>query len=126
MKTYKNKYKITQFGYILYKKQRFCMDIRCRKTDCEYNEMLTCRVKELKVSEKLECLSYKKHPDKARDISKEIFETTPQIASYRHNKDLCLECRADCLFNKSKNCIANGITVNDIKDCPICITFMKK
>ena len=102
------------------------MDIRCRKTDCVYNELLTCRADKIEIKDELECACYKKDSEKEIDISKQIFEGEPEIAPYRHNKDLCLKCKADCLFNNNHNCIANGITVNDVNDCALCITFMKK
>ena len=102
------------------------MDIRCRKTDCKYNELLACKADKIDITDNINCASYEKVPGKARDISKQIFESTPEIADYVHNKKMCLECKADCLFNKDKECIANGITVNDIKDKPLCITFCRK
>lgn len=102
------------------------MDIRCRKTDCKYNELLTCNANKIIIDDNFGCKSYERVADKAKDISKQIFSQTPEIADYRHNKDMCLQCKADCLFNKSKICIANGITINDVKNEPECITYMKK
>lgn len=102
------------------------MDIRCRKTDCEFNERLTCNSKEILIDNNIVCKSYIKVAEKARDISKQIFEETPEIGDYKHNKDMCLKCKAECIFNKNKECIANGITLNDIDDIPKCITFSKK
>ncbi len=102
------------------------MDIRCRKTDCVYNNLLTCMANKIVILDDLDCDTYQKDETKKRDISKQIFEGEPQIAPYRHNKDMCLECKADCLFNKQRDCIANGITINDVSDNAICITYMKK
>ncbi len=102
------------------------MDIRCRKTDCKYNEGLVCKSDKTKIEPNLNCSIYKKDIAKQTDISKNIFEGDYKIAPYKHNKKLCLECDADCLFNKNKNCIANGITINDVEDNPLCITYMKK
>ena len=103
------------------------MDIRCRKTNCRYNDRLTCRAKQIEITKKLVCESYCFCQDKAIDISKKIFESEepPQVAPYRHNKDLHLDCQALCLFNRNGKCIANGITVGDCQKTAKCITFAK-
>lgn len=103
------------------------MDIRCRKTDCRYNDKLTCRAKDIKVSKKTVCEDFSFEEGKELDISKKIFEsdTPPKVAPYRHNKKLCIDCDAKCLFNQNNQCIANGITMGDISKCAKCITFMK-
>ncbi len=101
------------------------MDLRCRKTGCKYNKNLTCTAKSIEIGKKLNCNTFEKvHEDV--DFSAEIFsENPPKISDYRHLKDVCLTCKADCLFNRSGNCIANGITINSPKKSPICITFAR-
>ncbi len=102
------------------------MDIRCRKTDCKYNEGLTCLVNELNISQKNECKEFVKGKEKI-DISKQIFsDTPPEIKDYRSVKDMKLHCSTNCLFNKDGKCIANGITINDVKNTAKCITYAKK
>ena len=104
------------------------MDIRCRKTNCKYNKDLTCLAKKLSISEKLVCLEYKNEKDKGiKDFSQLIFTSTPpKVADYRHLKDICLSCKAKCLFNNNTRCMSNGITVNSaLSDHPKCMTFIK-
>ena len=104
------------------------MDIRCRKTNCKYNKDLTCTSKKITINKKLDCLEYKQEKGKgAKDFSKLIFsDNPPKVADYRHIKDLCLTCQANCIFNKNNHCIANGITINAaLSNEPRCITFMK-
>lgn len=102
------------------------MDIRCRKTDCKYNEGLTCNVKALNIDNNNTCCCYEKGKEKI-DISKQIFsETPPDIKDYRHLKDVNMHCKTTCLFNKDGRCVANGITINEINENAKCITFLKK
>jgi len=102
------------------------MDIRCRKTNCKYNDRLTCTAEGILVSPKIVCKAYSGVEGKGRDYSKNLFEApTPNFAGYRHTKKLSLKCEAKCLFNRDGNCIANGITVNDLDDTAKCITFAK-
>ena len=102
------------------------MDIRCRKTDCKYNDFLTCTAPNITITNKIICDMYEKGKEKI-DISKQIFsETPPEIKDYKHLRDMCLVCQTDCLFNREGNCIANGITINDIHNSAKCITYAKK
>ena len=104
------------------------MDLRCRKTNCLYNKDLTCQAKNIKITNKLVCETFKRDPKKqGTDFSKLIFsENPPRVADYKHLKSFCLTCEAKCLFNKDCHCISNGITVNPVStDTPKCITFMK-
>jgi len=104
------------------------MDLRCRKTNCVFNHKLTCTAKSVKISDKTVCTDYIHEKGKGgADFSKMIFtKNTPEIADYKHLKDMCLKCDAKCLFNRDCHCIANGITVNmSSNDTPKCMTFMK-
>ena len=104
------------------------MDLRCRKTNCQFNHELTCTAHSIKISDKTACMDYKYQKGKENDdFSKMIFtDKTPKIADYKHLKDICLKCDAKCLFNRDTHCIANGITVNPTSsDIPKCMTFMK-
>ena len=101
------------------------MDITCRKTNCKHNDKLTCVAHGITISDGLSCLQFEKG-DKGKDFSRNIFdEDTPNVAPYRHTKKLALKCNAKCLFNREHCCIANGITVNPIKEVPKCTTFLK-
>jgi len=102
------------------------MDIRCRKTDCKYNDRLTCTAHGILVSKKIACTQFDGIDGKGADYSRKIFDDEPPVfADYRHTKNLNLKCDAKCLFNRDGNCIANGITVNDIDGTAKCITFNK-
>ncbi len=102
------------------------MDIRCRKTNCRYNDKLTCRANQIPISKKLICESYSFKEGSGEDISRKIFssDNPPQVSPYLHNKKVNLTCEAKCLFNNNGKCIANGITINDCPN-PKCITHMK-
>ena len=104
------------------------MDLRCRKTNCKYNKDLTCYAPKINISNKLVCLEYQNEKGKGiKDFSKLIFtENPPKIADYRHIKDMCLRCNANCIFNKNNRCLSNGITINAAtSNEPKCMTFLK-
>ena len=102
------------------------MDIRCRKTTCEYNDRYTCRAREILIRKNCECEKFKL--DKAKSVvdkTKKIFTDDPPIyAPQRDSKTLTIGCRAKCLFNDNGICEANGITLNDVKEKPLCVTFL--
>lgn len=101
------------------------MDIRCRKTDCKYNDHLTCTAQKLNISKQFKCEEYIKEGGKGSDYSKLMFERVPQFCKYKHNKKMPLNCCAKCLFNQEGHCRSNGITINDINDVPKCVNFIK-
>ena len=105
--------------------KNFIMDIRCRKTKCIYNNKYTCTAKEIKISKKILCSTFVKSNKEPIDSSKLIFEKAPDYAPQRESKPKDIICNADCLFNQCQKCEANGITINDIKNCPYCITYLK-
>jgi hypothetical protein len=104
------------------------MDLRCRKTNCKFNKSLTCTAKSINISNKLECRQFVAGENKEnKDFSSKIFsDNPPKVADYRDLKDVSLNCKATCLFNKNGHCLANGITVNaGTSREPKCITFLK-
>ena len=65
------------------------MDLKCRKTACAYNHNFTCRAKNLSISRKVECESYKHDPDKdIRDTSRCMFQEAPKYAPHREKKGM--------------------------------------
>lgn len=102
------------------------MDIKCRKTTCKHNHASVCNASEIKISERMLCKTYAKTRKPVPDTSKNMFETAPEVAPYRHNQTIGIACAAHCMFNKDGHCYANGIIVNDIRECPLCITFIQK
>lgn len=103
------------------------MDIRCRKNLCRFNDRFTCRAKELLISKRVTCATFEKDENKkdVQDVTKHLFEREPRYAPQRDSKTLEIVCKADCLFNHNGKCVSNGITVNSIKECPYCVSFLK-
>ncbi|MBQ3494455.1 MAG: hypothetical protein IJA69_03480 [Clostridia bacterium] len=105
------------------------MDIICRKQSCRFNEDFRCNAKKIDVNRKVHCDTFEKDPNKNQpaDTSSHIFdETPPKYASHRETKVGCIACKANCLFNDHGICEANGITINDIKNCPFCVTYLEE
>lgn len=102
------------------------MDIRCRKTQCKYNDRYTCKAKSILIGENDLCYTFEPSGEKKRDVSKRIFRKTPQYAPQRDTNKMKIECQNNCLFNKEGRCIANGITINDIAEKPCCMTILGK
>lgn len=103
------------------------MDIRCRKTSCKYNDKYTCKAKEILIKKNVECSKYEKGNKPAVDKTKWLFSDKPPVyAPQRDSATIGIECNAHCLFNDNGKCVANGITLNDIEDKPLCVTFLRK
>ena len=103
------------------------MDIRCRKLKCKYNDHFTCKAKGITVTKGMLCSRYE--PDESKpqvDTSKQLFERIPNYAPQRDSKTICIECNANCLLNHEGRCVANGITINDYRAKPCCLTYIKK
>ncbi len=103
------------------------MDIRCRKTSCQFNDRYTCKAKAILIEKNLVCEEYQKGDKPVVDKTKWLFsENPPDYAPQRDSRTLDIACNAHCLFNHSGKCVANGITLNDIKEKPLCVTFLRK
>lgn len=103
------------------------MDIRCRKTSCEYNNKYTCKAKEILIRKNLECAKYLHSNKPVVDKTQKIFsQNPPEYAPQRDSSTLDISCNAHCLFNHDGKCEANGITLNDLKEKPLCVTFLRK
>jgi hypothetical protein len=106
------------------------MDLKCRKTNCKFNDRYSCQAKGILVKDNLVCNTYNKRenlPEKQRqDVSRDMFEVAPDIHPFRHNKEVDIRCKANCLFNDNGNCKANGITVQNTKTSAICMTNIDK
>ena len=102
------------------------MDLRCRKTQCKFNNHYTCKARSICIGKGMECETYENNPDKeVPDTSRCMFEEAPKYAPQREKKRMKVTCMSKCLFNKNGICIANGITVNSLKNCPYCITYIR-
>lgn len=102
------------------------MDIRCRKTGCKYNDRYTCKAKEIMIRKNMECEKYEKGKQPV-DKTKWLFsDTPPEYAPQRDSATIGIGCKAHCLFNDNGKCVANGITLNDLKEKPLCMTYLRK
>ncbi len=81
------------------------------------------------VTNTLNCSTFEKNPnpepEQEQDVSKNLFETVPDIHPYRHSLKINIECKAKCLFNKDGVCVANGITVGHEPKTAMCYTHIK-
>ena len=105
------------------------MDIICRERSCVYNKGFSCTSRNILVGEKINCTDYRKNDNLKNipDTSKEIFaKVPPKYHSHRESKKGCIHCQADCLFRNEQTCEANGITINCIKNKPLCATYFKQ
>lgn len=103
------------------------MDIRCRKTSCVYNDNYACKAKEILIKKNGECAKYEKANKPAIDKTKWLFtEQPPRYGKLRNCDVTDIGCTAHCLFNDNGKCVANGITLNDLKEKPLCVTFLRK
>ena len=101
------------------------MDIRCRKTQCKYNDRHTCRAKSILISRDDRCEKYDpKEENPTVDTSEKMFKKTPDYAPQRDTKKMIIACNNKCVLNKGGRCVANGITVNDINSRPLCMTVV--
>ena len=102
------------------------MDLKCKKMVCKYNNGCACMSKKIKVTRNCECGTYERADNidekQRQDISRDMFETAPEIHPFRHSKDISIECSAECLFNKDGLCKSNGISIMNGKNAGVCIT----
>ncbi len=102
------------------------MDLKCRKLTCKYNNHYTCTAKNIAISTELACESYEHDQSKqVKDTSRCMFEEAPSYAPHREKKGMRIACKASCLFNEQGVCVANGLTLNSIHECPCCVTHIK-
>lgn len=105
------------------------MDIICRERSCVYNKGFSCTSRKILIGDKINCTDYKKNPNPKNipDTSRTIFsDEPPKYHAHRESKKGCIHCQADCLFRNDQTCEANGITVNCIKNMPLCATYFKR
>lgn len=106
------------------------MDLRCNKTNCKHNKNYSCMAKEVHIAKNTDCRTYDrdftKTPNNLPDVSRDMFEVAPEIASYKHDNKMNVKCNAKCLFNKDGRCNANGITVLEKKNDGVCGTFIEE
>ncbi|MDD2445989.1 MAG: DUF1540 domain-containing protein [Clostridia bacterium] len=103
------------------------MNIVCRKTECEYNKNYVCQAKGILINNQIICSTFIPTEKQEIDYSDNLLEQIPIYGTHRVINDLNLLCKKNsCLFNRSGNCEANGITINSIAEKPFCVTYLKK
>lgn len=106
------------------------MDLRCNKTNCKHNKCYSCTATEVHIARNTDCRTYDrdftKNASNLQDVSRDMFEVAPEVASYRHDNKMNVKCNAHCLFNKNGLCNANGITVLENKKDGKCGTFIEE
>lgn len=96
-------------------------DIKCKRTNCNFNKNCNCTAKDLEVSKNTCCKTFKP--------SKEISKTeVSKIGQPAIRKNIIVSCNANCLFNKEHVCLANGIYVKTLENetYPNCCTYKCK
>ena len=103
------------------------MNFTCRKLKCENNSHCVCKLNKINISEKFECEMFNPDTKKVDDTTKTMFEKVPKFGTYKHHNEVAISCKANCIFNNSGECMANGIVVNQTNDKHIkCVSFLKK
>ena len=99
-------------------------DLKCGLRLCKYNKGYSCVANAIEIANNTDCLTYEKSDKKNKDM----FENASEFVPANYNVDTEVSCGADCLFNKDKKCMANGITIMNsegIGDAN-CLTYVKK
>lgn len=96
-------------------------DLKCGQKNCVHNKGYCCCANAIAVDDEANCASYCKCSD-------DLTEAACDYPQPKNNVDTEVSCNADCVFNRSTKCIANGITVSTCEDgCAAeCLTFVKK
>lgn len=104
------------------------MDIVCRKNSCIYNDKFKCNRKHLKVDKKAECDDLNIDKQKpVQDVSKDMFSHEPNFAEFKHCKCIDIACdKNNCIFNKDKKCISNGVLIGSEKSSAPCNSYSPK
>ena len=93
---------------------------------CKYNDGCACMSKGIIVSKRCECSTFERAENldkkQRQDISRDMFEVAPELHPFRHNREMRIECKSECLFNKDGICKSNGISVMNGKNSGVCIT----
>jgi hypothetical protein len=106
------------------------MEIRCRKTDCHFNNGCSCNAKKINIYRCGTCGSYECDEEKKEKIKNNpnFFEFAEELTPANTN-NVPLTCKAAiCLFNHTGICRANGISIvdDDGHNLAECATFIER
>lgn len=93
-------------------------DLKCKRQSCKYNKNCNCTAHRIEVDKQTACTTYKDCGVKKTE--KDEIKQSPT------RKNITVKCNANCLFNESCDCKANGISVLTNDKQPECSTFMPK
>lgn len=108
------------------------MDIRCRKTTCEFNNNHTCIAKEITISKQIECSSYKlaeelmgtENSNQGKSNSKKVFDNTKGLTDSEVKKLKTADYSKEMFKKPPKNApFRNRKTINI--DCKANCLFNK-
>ena len=98
-------------------------DLKCGLRACKHNRGYCCCADSIDVACNTDCATYE--PDESKLASS--FEAAQDFPKADYSVDTEVKCEAECLFNKSGKCVANGITVSsDPQSAASCLTFVKR
>ena len=96
-------------------------DLKCGKKSCKHNKGYCCCAHKIEVAKSTDCLTFEPVEKKAS-----MFEAGSDFVKADYSVDTAVGCNADCIFQKSNKCVANGITVMGDNNCASCLTFIKE
>ncbi len=96
-------------------------DLKCGKKNCTHNKGYCCCARQIEVAKSTDCLTYEPTEKKTS-----MFEAGSDFVKADYSVDTAVGCNADCIFQKSNKCVANGITVMGDSGNATCLTFIKQ
>lgn len=98
-------------------------DLKCGLKNCKFNQGYCCCARAIDVKHDTGCATYTFDATKA----KSMFEAGSDFTKANYAVDTSVACTAECIFQKNRKCIANGITVmNENGTEAKCLSFIKK
>ena len=94
-------------------------DLKCKREGCKFNDCLNCNASHIEVDKKTDCVTYTPSTDPRK-------REEDKIPHRLIRKDTKVTCKANCLFNDGKKCLANGISVQTSDSAPSCQTYMPR
>ena len=108
------------------------MEVKCKKTDCGYNNNTVCMADNITIGSFQGCMKYTAEDVKGYLVNKKEvrkinrFETSEDMTEYIHSdKNVNCNCM-DCNFNCDKNCVCNGITLGKGENTGVCLSYIEK
>ena len=83
------------------------MDIRCRKTTCEFNDKYTCKARGILIKKNCACDQFRQSDKPVVDKTQKMFSSDlpPKYSPQRDSATIHIDCNAQCLFNDGGKCV---------------------